>query len=295
MSAASSRWKLKSLITGSAGIAAMLIAASGSAQAVPVATNFTWSPMAIGLTGGDITNAAGYSVNDYATIATAASGAFTESGDLSIINFTDSTGNLVSSPGLNSSYSIYLQFNATGNQGGPIPNVGSTTTGTFSTLQFALYAVPSSTPTFSTSTSGVMITNNAGAEVIATGSLDTTATNTVTLTNATTGISPTANIQVSFLPCTSATQSDSQGTCAGNESAFFVSPSASTLQVAVGNFSATPTRASFSGTDILIAGGAGNVTQAVNVTPVPEPASFAIIGAGFLGLGLIRRKPISRG
>jgi hypothetical protein len=276
------------------GVAALALAMPvTAANAAPLP--FTWNPAGAStpLAGGSIVNADNYNVADFTSVSIDNStGAFTQVGALNVLNFLNN-GQTVVSSGLGSTYSIYLTFTATGQQG-PIPTEnGTSTNGTFATLDYRLIGTTAGSPplSFGVSNGAVSITDPGTDVILAYGSLVPN-TGFVTLTKTANGYSPTANVNLSFNECLAAGQG---GICTASQAGFFVAP-ASGLQLQIGNFSATDTVTTLNGgptTSFLnLNGGSGNLTFAANA--VPEPASIALFGAGILALsGFARRR--SRG
>lgn len=267
----------------------------GPALAAPLV--FTWSPGAVGLSGGDIVSANNYNIADFSSITiNQSNGAFTEVGALNVLNFLNN-GNTVASPGLGAAsvpyagYSLYLTFSAAGQQG-PIPTVtGTSTNGAFSSVDYKIIGTTSASPPLSFSVSnGVVSINDPGTTfVLAYGNL-VPDTGFVTLTKTANGFSPQANLNLNFNECAAAGQGG-LGYCSADERPFFVAPTNPMLSLQVGNFSATDTvtKLTTSGNNsfLNLQGGAGNLTFQA---PVPEPATLALLGAALLGVGVLRRR-----
>ena len=271
-------------------LAAATVIGSGAALAGPLST---WNPGALpGFTGGQITQFDNFNATHYASITVnTLTGNFSEVGALNVTTFLNG-GTTVLSPGLGSTYSLYYTFTATGNQGGGVPScLFCVVSGPINSLNYTLWATPNSSPVFTASTAGVAITGNGGAVAVATGQLGPGLGN-VSLTKvggtlANPKLAPASNFELTFNPCLSAV-----GVCTGNESAFFVSPSVFATVFEEGNFGASSSVTTISSggpntAKIVIAGGAGNITETVDV---PEPFTLSLFGAGLAGAAAIRRR-----
>lgn len=240
---------------------AAVVGAFMAAPAMAAPIQFTWNPN--GSTpplGGSQFTANNMIVSDFSTIHFQPGGAFTEQGILPVSNFQNG-GSFVTAPGLNSAYGLYFAFNATGTI-----NNGS---GSFNTLTYTLMGDPGYTNgALSATPSGVSFANgNAGDVTLASGSL----------------LSSAVTINAQGIPGASSTETFVQ---APGQSGFFVAPTSIALNLsnAFTNDANVISGSLASGT-LLINGGGGNATF-----QVPEPASFAVLGAGLLGLAMARRK-----
>ena len=263
------------------------IAVGATTGASAATTTFTWSPGGANppLNGGDVT-ANNITIADFASATIdPVTNNFTETGALLVTAFS-LTGVPQPATGLNSTYSLYMTFNATGNQGGPIPPSGSTITGSISSISYTLWAVPGAAPTFTVTNGNVGITNNGGAFALATGTGGGTGSDFVTLTNTGTAFIPGAQAVTSFIPCTGV-----GGDCTGDESGFFLAPPSNIvldLEAAFTNTAGVSTLIPGNPIFLNIVGGGGNLDLAI--VPTPEPTTLAILGVGLLGLGMLRRK-----
>jgi len=265
---------------GAVAIAAAL-AVGPFAGAIASPVDFTWSPSALGAAysgDGNIVNANNYNVSNFNAISVnTTTGAFTGNGYLNILNFLNG-GATVSATGLGTNYSLYLAFTEAGTQT-PIPTTpGGVATGTFSSLSYSLIATPNGAPPVSFLASGGIATHtDPGPDItLATGSL-VPGTGFITLTDTASGLSPTANMNLTFVENPA-------------ESAFFLAPLTG-LDLQIGNFSATGSVTTLTGGNpsiIDINGGGGNLT--FQTAAVPEPASLAVLGAGLLGLARVARR-----
>jgi hypothetical protein len=266
--------------------AGLAVGVSTAASAAP--TIFTWSPSGASppLVGGDVT-ADNITVADFASATiNPVNGDFTEVGALKVSSF-QLGGSGATATGLNSTYSLYVMYTASGNQGGPIPTPGHTTSGPITSLSYTLFAVPNGSPplAFTVTDGNVAVSGNAGQFALASGSGGGTLSDFVTLTN--TGGTPNV-----FIP---SAQARTSFNIAPGEQGFFVSPPPSIvldLEAAFTNTAGVSTLSSCDFNTALqclnIVGGGGNLDLSVVATP--EPTTLAVLGVGLLGLGMLRRK-----
>jgi len=222
--------------------------AYSSSHALTTLPEFTWNPAGAGLTGSVLT-ADNIIVSDFANIAVAGS-TFTESGYLSVSSF-QLNGVAAPAPGLNSTYSLYFQFNG-----------GGAVNGAFSSLNYTLFGV-NGVPTFGP---GAAISAVPGAVQLATGTLVSGSTGTI-------GNVPGASATVTFSP-----------TNAG----FFSNPSAATFYAnAETAFINAPGTVTPTATGFMIDNGGGSLHF---TTPIPEPETYALMLAGLAAVGFIARR-----
>jgi hypothetical protein len=258
---------------------------------------FEWSPSNVGLTATGNVNATALTMLHYADITiNTHTGRFTENGVLAISGFLN--GSVAAPPnGLNTTYNLYFTFQDTGYQTqSPPPNSGASATGAFTTLNYTVWASPTSGITVGLVPGGTpTITGQGSAFPLFYGSLIGGA---LTLTAPVSGgYSPSANADVTVTPCTANGQTTTTGaTCTGNEASFFVSSIADqflTFNLSAGADVTTLTPPGPGGTGSqyawldINAGTGGNASF-----QTPEPGTLMLLASGVLGLGVVgsRRK-----
>ena len=253
---------------------AVVAASSGAAQALP---QFTFTPSAAGLGGTSATSftADNIQISDYSTItltntATPGVQTFTDNGTLSVSNFMLGSGAALTPVGLNSTYGLYFNFMATGTQTVTSPGNAS---GTISQINFTLngynrnpndsitYLPGNTTPLDgSTAVTPIELAAGTGTGYVADlgGSPSATASTTFTVYPPALGFfaSPTPFYNMAL--------------------AAFINTGSELLQTNDPNL-------------IVINAGGGTVNFATQSTPVPEPRSLMLLGAGLAAVGLIRR------
>ncbi len=245
-------------------MALTLTAACSAASALPV---FTLSPAGAGLAGANVT-ADNLIISDYSTVRlNSTTGSFTDSGFLAVSNFQLNSTN-ISGGGLNETYGLYIQFEATGSQnpGNPtsVPTFGS-----FDTLEYTLFGYNGPAATFGfDGSNNPTITGASGAIALATGSLIEGFVSSNPLGNP---FTPSAGADLTF------------NVAAGAEG-FFADPNPF-YPIAFSVFTNTASQVSLFDGGFRIQQGGGAINFAI-----PEPSTYALMLAGLAAVGTVVRR-----
>ncbi|ALV07178.1 flocculation-associated PEP-CTERM protein PepA [Roseateles depolymerans] len=239
-------------------LALALAAASASASALP---SFTWDPSKAGLAG-DAFTADNLLISNYSTINFTGANTFTEEGYLAV-SAAQLGGTSVLPAGLNSDYGMYIKFSGTGtiSSGDPATTV---TLGQLTSLTYTLYGFNgTSNYTFD----GTQWSESATGEVaLASGNLNWGNVATVPAGNGSFNPSANAGLNINWLV---------DG---------FSSP---TYLLGLTSFSNTTSQVTVTPTGFVISQGGGSINFA---SPVPEPASYAMLISGLAAVGFVARR-----
>jgi hypothetical protein len=250
---------------------ALAIAAVGSAAMAQVPPTFTFDPTAVGLTGSSVT-ANNILISDFSRVTFTSGSQFTETGYLVVTGFQSATDPKIEVPGLG----MYVKFDASGTTTATNPTAAPTVA-SFNTLTYTLYGYNDvGTATFGFDGSGNPTETAEGEKVLATGTLQSGGGSTLP--------DPQSGKFYAFAGAALNFNPDPAN------AAFFVSPNPF-FDTALTTFANTPDTVTPFGNGFLITQGGGKISfQQQQVTPVPEPETYALLLAGLGMIGFLTRR-----
>jgi hypothetical protein len=233
--------------------------------------DFEFSPSGAGLTGSNVI-ADNIIISDYSHVVISGDGSFTDEGYLAVEGFQLDNSAVVA-PGLNTTYGLYFEFDATGTQSTNNP-LTTPNTGTFTTLTYTLYGYTGDGATFGFSGTTPTVSGDTNRVALATGTLMSGAVGTIPVGGS---YSPFASANMSF-----------NITPAGSE--FFASPEPFYSMVMAAFINTTSQVNVISPNEFTIFQGGGSVNFAA---PIPEPETYALMlaGLGVVAFVARRRRP----
>jgi hypothetical protein len=262
--------------------AALLLTGASATNAALTPIDVTWNPSGAGLSSAGAFTFDDVVLNSYLTIDITGNN-FTDNGFLKLSVFLNNGAPTAipnaGFPGSNTPYTLYVQFTGTGTQTPGIPS-----TGTFNSLSYSLIGTTGITNFIDSNADGIFEISGGGAPVVlATGSLLTPGSTSLTADPVSGLLLPASQVTASFIP---------NAAFPG----FFVNPSALTELVVSAAFTSTGTviRQFQLGntTRLSVDGGGGNAT--FSVTAIPEPDTYGMLLAGLGLFGFIARRKAKR-
>jgi len=264
--------------------AALLLTGASVAKAAVTPIDLTWNPSAIPGVAAPAFTFDNVLLNTYATINLDASGLnYTESGFLRMsVFFNDGIPTAIPSAGFpaGSPYSLYIAFSSTG----VTSPAGIPTNGHSTSLTYQLLAAPGVTNFTDNNNDGVFEVSGNPTVLLASGSLASQGSNSITIDPQTGLINPSAQVFATFNPNPAF-------------ASFFVNPSASQQLDITAAFTSTGSVITTGpgpngGSRITINGGGGNATFAL--AAIPEPDTYGMLLAGLGLFGFIARRKSNR-
>ena len=248
--------------------AAMSAAFASSAFALP---QFTLDPTAAGFTGSTVT-ADNVNVSNYSTVRlNETTGSFEERGFLSVQTLLLG-GGIANASGLNSTYSLYIDYQASGTQSPGVDPTAAFTMGTIDSLTYTIYGV-AGTVEFGFDAGNNVTVTDTPATPLATGALIEGSGSVFTTPDGGGSFNPFASARVSFQEL---------------NDPFWASP-VSFYPSAFAIFGNTSSQVVLfdGGFRITQGGGAFNFEAAA---PIPEPQTYALMLAGLAAMGFVVRR-----
>ena len=251
------------------GTAMAMAAAAVCATASAALPQFTFDPLAGGITGAPASTikADNILISDFSTVMVDAAGNFTDTGFLAVSSFQ--LGGATFTPaGLNSTYGLYFSFTATGKQTVGNPAVVPTF-GTFSSLSYTLFGY-NGTGTFGFSGNTPTVTTTGAQTVLASGTLVSGSVSSVPTGDGST-FTPSANARVNWTVI---------------DNPFFVSP-IPFYSLAETAFTNTSSQVEPFAGGFRIRQGGGSVNF---ISAIPEPGTYGLLLSGLAAVGFIARR-----
>jgi hypothetical protein len=260
--------------------AALLLTGASVANAALTPIDVTWNPSGAGISTAGPFTFDDVVLNTYQTLDITGS-TFTNQGYLKMSVFTNN-GIPTSIPNAGypsgTPYTLYVAYTGTGTQAPGAPSFGS-----FTSLTYSLLGASGVTTFQDANNDGLFEVVGAAPVTLATGSLASPGSTSLTVDPGTGLLLPAAQVVATFNPNPAF-------------ASFFVNPSASTALNVTAAFTATGTVITQfplgNTTRLRVDGGGGNATLAV--TAIPEPDTYGMLLAGLGLFGFIARRKAKR-